>query len=127
MKIYKKYELLADLPEISKGTILYWDLWQERYTELNYIGLNDKPKINYKKEFLDSHLEWFKPLGKAEELYQKFPDDFAKEHFYFGELRHNKMCRFCFDAQEVFNSKEFINGVTELFKKLYEEKIKKLV
>ena len=126
MKIYKKYQLLADLPELSKGTILYWDLWEERYTELSYIG-STKPKVSYKKEFLDTHSKWFQPMGKEEELYHKFPDNFAKEHFYFGELRHNKMCRFCYDAQSILSSKEFESGVTELFKKLYEEKLKEIV
>jgi hypothetical protein len=127
MKIYKEYQLIKDLPELTTGTILYWDLWQERYTDLSYIGVNDKPKVSYKKEFLDDHPEWFKPLGEPKELYEKFPDDFAEEHFYFGELRHNKMCRFCNDAQDILESKELKEQITNVFKKLYEIKLNKLL
>lgn len=127
MKIYKKYKLLQDLPELSKGTLIHWDLWREIYTELTYIGMNDVPKVTYKKEFLDSHPNWFEPVGDSEELYKKFPDDFGEEHFYFGELRHNKMCRFCNDAQDILQSDDFRNGVTELFRKLYNEKLNKLL
>ena len=123
MKIFKEYKLLKDLPEINSGTILHWDLWQERYTELEYILGNDVPKVSYTKDFLDSKPEWFEPVGEAKELYQKFPDDFAIEHFYFGELKHNKMCRFCYDAQSILESKEFRDGVTKLFKNLYDSKI----
>lgn len=126
MKIYKEYILLKDLPELPKDTILHWDLWQERYTELSYIGIDEKPKVSYKKEFLEAHTEWFKPLGKEKELYERFPNDFRKEHFYFGELRHNKMCRFCWDAQEILGSKEFEEEVTSLFKRLYDKKLKRL-
>lgn len=125
MKIYKQYKLLKDTPELPMGTLLHWDLWQEIYTELTYIGLRDKPKVKYKKDFLDSNPDWFEPIGEAEELYKKFPDDFSEEHFYFGELRHNKICRFCYDAQEILESKEFRKRVTEVFKELYIEKLKK--
>ena len=131
MKIFKEYKLIQDLPEIKSGTILHWDYWEERYTELTYIGMNNKPKINYKKDFLDNHPEWFLPVGKAKELYQKFPDDFGSDgdngHFYFGELRHNKMCRFCWDAHDILSSKEFEKEVTDIFRKLYEKKIKQLL
>lgn len=126
MKIYKQYKLLKDTPELKAGAILYWDLWIEGYTELSYIGMNNKPLANYKKDFLDSNPDWFQPIGEAKELYQKFPDDF-RDHFYFGELRHNKICRFCHDAQEILESKEFKKGVTDLMKTLYEQKLKRLL
>lgn len=126
MKIYDKFELLNDTPECSKGTILYWDLWDERYTELSYIG-STEPKVSYKLQFLLDHKDWFKPIGKEKELYEKFPDDFQREHFYFGELRHNKMCRFCHDAQDILSSKEYEKEITEVFKKLYNKKLKQLL
>ena len=125
MKIYQKYKLIKDLPEAKAGTILHWDLWGERYTELSYIGIGVVPELIYKADFLKNHTEWFEPIGKEEELYVKFPDDFAEDHFYFGELRHNKMCRFCFDAQEILASKEFETKVTGVFKELYDKKLKK--
>ena len=127
MKLYKKYKLLKDLPNFKVGTILYWDLWREIYTEFFYIGSNDNPKIKYKIDFLKDNPSWFEPIGEAKELYKKFPDNFAKEHFYFGELRHNKICRFCYDAQSILESKEFENEVTKLFKKSYNKKIKTLI
>lgn len=126
MNIYKKYKLKKDLPDLPAGTILYWDLWEERYTELVYVG-RSKPRANFTKEYLDQHLEWFEPIGKTESLQVKFPADFSTEHFYFGELRHNKMCRFCFDAQSVLDSKEYKLAVTKVFRELYEKKINPLL
>jgi hypothetical protein len=126
MRVYAKYKLLKDLPELKAGTILHWDLWQERYTELSYIPRNVKTKLSYDNEFIVNHKEWFEPIGEARELYEAFPEDFTEEHFYFGELRHNKMCRFCYDAHSILDSKEFQNQVTEIFKNMYEKKIKLL-
>ena len=126
MKIYKKYTLLKDTPELKSGTVLYWDLWDERYTELSYTG-NYKPVVSYKIEFIKSKPEWFLPVGKPVELYQPFPKVFEEEHFYFGKLRHNKMCRFCYDAGSILTSKEFKESVTKIFKELYEKKIKSLL
>lgn len=126
MKIYDKYTLKKDLPDFPAGTVLHWDLWTEKYTELSYIGLSDEPKLKYRVEYVQEHPEWFEPVGTAKELYQAFPKDFAKEHFYFGELRHNKMCRFCHDAQEILASDEFQERATAIFKELYEEKLTKL-
>ncbi len=86
MKYYKKLKLKKDLPELKAGTELFWDLWNERYTELSYIGLDDKPKVSYKMDFVNKHPDWFQPVGEKVELYEPFPEDFAEEHFYFGEL-----------------------------------------
>lgn len=126
MKIYKKYKLKKDLPELRAGEYLFWDLWDERYTELSYIG-SRKPLLNYNIAFIKASPEWFEPVGDEEELYVKFPKDFAEKHYYFGELRHNKMCRFCFDAREILDNEEFRAEVTKVFKGLYDKKLQNLM
>ena len=59
--------------------------------------------------------------GKREK-YDMFPKDLS-EHFYFGELRHNSMCKFCTEAQDIIQSEEYKDKVKEILKQLYNEKI----
>ena len=115
---YRKYRLLKDTPSTEEGTHLVWDIWREFYTSKWQSSGIDYTEEIFTKNKVENSPEWFAPYGKPEPFYDKFPDDLS-EHFYFGELRHNKMCRFCTVAQSVIDSGEFKDGVTEVFKKLY--------
>ena len=119
---YRKYVLLKDTPRTHAGTVLKWDLWRELYTtELMVTGVSETEETFTRKE-VEWKKDWFKPLGEPEPFYDPFPEN-LKEHFYFGELRHNKMCRFCTVAQCIIESEEFEKQVTEVLRKLYNDKI----
>ncbi len=104
-QFYRQYELLKDLPELPKGTVLKWDCWIERFTDIgDYIGLNKPtPKVSYTLEVIESKPDWFKGIGEQREYYPQFP---SKEDFYSRdsghgnyavtlEYGHNDMCRVC--------------------------------
>ena len=125
VEFYNRYTLLKDTPYTKSGVIVKWDLWRDNYTtRLLVSGLDENAEV-FSKKFVESKLEWFEPIGSPSDYYYKFPDD-IDEHYYFGELRHNKICRFCTVAQEIIDSKEYQSKVTAIFRNLYENKIIRL-
>lgn len=115
-KYYKEYLLLKDTIYSESGEVFKWSCWTQKYE----CG---EEKVTIEK--IESLPQFFKPLGEQYELYKEFPED-LREHFYFGGLRHNQMCSFCAQAQEIIDSKEYEEEVTKLFKKLYDRKIERL-
>ena len=77
--------------------------------------------IVYVSDLLEQELDKAREEGKREK-YDMFPKDLS-EHFYFGELRHNSMCKFCTEAQDIIQSEEYKDKVKEILKQLYNEKI----
>jgi len=122
---FKTYKLLKDTPETPTGTLLKWDLWREIYsTDLQVSGIS-KTEETFTRQQVEEKREWFEPLGEAVPFFASFPENFD-EHFYFGELRHNQMCRFCTVAHDILSSKEYRKQVTIIFKSLYEKRIVEL-
>ena len=122
---YNRYVVIKDTPYTDSGTIIKWDLWRDNYTtNLRVSGFDENAEV-FTKEFVESKPEWFEPIGSPRNFYDVFPDD-IDEHYYFGELKHNKMCSFCTVAQSVIESKEYQSKVTAIFKNLYENKIIRL-
>jgi tRNA U34 5-methylaminomethyl-2-thiouridine-forming methyltransferase MnmC len=120
---YKHYILRKDTPSTRAGAEIKWDLWREIYTSKRQVSGIDKTEETFTISQVEGQPEWFKPTGDEFPFYEKFPDDFEK-HFDFGELRHNKMCRFCSVAESIYDSEEFKLEVTAVFKRLYEARIK---
>jgi hypothetical protein len=123
---YQQYTLLKDTPMTCAGTTIKWDLWRSVYTsKYEVTGTNPKEEL-FTKEQVENLNEWFQPIGDPSPFYDKFPDNLS-EHMYFGELRHNQMCRFCTIAQDILNSDEYETEVTKIFKRLYEDKLRTLI
>lgn len=121
-KFYYRYKILHPTPKTRASTEVIWDEWREVYTTNKLASDIDPYAETFSRTVVELTPSWFEPIGEAKPYYDKFPDDLS-EHFYFGELRHNKMCRFCTVADAVIESEEYKTGVTELFKKLYNAKI----
>lgn len=121
-KFYRKYKVLKDTIYTNAGATIVWDLWRELYTSDLQVSTPSTKEETFTKFVVEKNVEWFEPIGKQELFYDKFPKD-LNEHFYFGELRHNKMCKFCTIAQSVLDSEEYEKQVKAIFKKLYDLKI----
>lgn len=124
---YRKFQLLKNTPTTNSGTIFHWDLWRELYTSKHSLLCDhDGVEETFKKEDIEKLQKWFRPVGDPSPFYRRFPDDLS-EHFYFGELLHNQMCRFCTIAQDVIDSDEFRVEVTAALRRLYEAKLNQLI
>ncbi len=128
---YREYKLKKDLPEIPKDTLIKWDYWIERYTDLGVtIGLNHpEPKVKYTRDFILKNTEWFEPVSKAEEFYPKFKT--RKELFNneygcvnIGESRHNNMCRNCQLLDKLNVDEKIKDAVYKVLKEEYEKNFK---
>jgi hypothetical protein len=123
---HRQYTLLKGTPSTPAGTSIKWDLWRETYTSKLEVSRRDPTEELFSKAKVESLPEWFAPASDPTPFYDKFPDDLS-EHMYFGELRHNKMCRFCTVAEEIIESDEYIAEVTKIFERLYNDRLKSLV
>lgn len=140
-KIYKKYQLLQDLPTKKAGRCIYFQNEDEKYyfKLLNKEFYNDtidpeeeslyidRKSESYSLEEVKNNKKFFKPIGELFDLIPKFPSfsdffDNSDGHFYIGETRHNGLCHFCCKLKKIITSNEYEKSCYELLKKLYSQK-----
>ncbi len=121
-KFYRQYMLLRDTLDTVEGQLVTWDVWRNIYTSKPMVSGFDDSEETFAKDRVENRDDWFEPIGTPVPFYDKYPDD-INDHFYFGELRHNQMCRFCTEAQSILESDEFKDEVSGVLKRLYEKKL----
>lgn len=138
-KYYKKYKLLKDTIDYKTGWLFSWEGTRRLYYPHQEAGFlyegkhicnpysSDFDKIGYPMEYIESHPEWFKSLGKQINFYPTFPSrnkigDYLHLSF---EIRLMDSVDECRAMNELFDDKKFQDELYDFVKEKYEKKFYK--